>query len=413
MKRPTPLHRTVAAATLANLGDGIRVVAFPLLAASTTRDPVAVSALTACVFLPWVLFGLPIGALVDRRRPEVVMVAANAARCVLLTVLAVLLSGGLAPIAVLYVLAFLLGIGEALYDNAAQSLVPRIVADADLEKANGALITGERLGQDLVGPAAGGVLFAASAVLPFGLNVAALLVAMLLLVGLRTAQPTTAPAAALRGLGRETADGMRWLLAAPHVRVIVLTGTALTFFTMTWESTLVLLATGPMGVSDAGYGAMLAAGAVGGVLGAALTPALTRRLPQRGLQIGSIAATALIDLALALFPTPAMAAIAWGGTGFAFTLWNVLSVSLRQRLVPPALLGRVNGANRTFSMTAVPAGALAGGFLADAFGLHAPPWVSGIALTVLAVAYALTTRSVPRTPAAGPDDLRNHDDLVA
>ncbi|SEG75990.1 Transmembrane secretion effector [Thermomonospora echinospora] len=146
----------------------------------------------------------------------------------------------------------------------------------------------------------------------------------------------------------------------PPVRVVVLTGTVLTFLTMAWESTLVLLATGPMGVSDAGYGLMLAIGAIGGVLGAAVTPLLTRRFPQRALQIGALAATAAIDLTLALFPTPATAALAWGGTGFAFTVWNVLSVSLRQRLVPPDLLGRVNGANRAFSMTAVPAGALAG-----------------------------------------------------
>ncbi|MGI5438628.1 MFS transporter [Streptomyces shenzhenensis] len=405
----TRFSRLVAAAALSNIGDGIRVVALPLLAAATTRDAFAVSALTAVAFLPWFLFGLPIGALVDRSRPERFMVWANTTRTLLLTALALALLADLRSMALLYALAFLLGIGEAAYDNAAQSLVPRVVPDERLEKANSALITAERVGQDLAGPALGGVLFALSPALPFGLNAAAMALGVLLLARLRTPAPTPVAAApggrVIRTVLSDAVAGMRWLWRARYVRTIVLTGAALTFFTMAWEATLVLLARGPMGVSETGYGVMLAVGAVGGVTGALVTPALVSRFDRRALQITAIAATAALDLALAAFPTPALAALAWGGTGAAFAVWNVLSVTLRQRLVPAGLLGRVNSANRTFSMAAVPLGAVTGGAVADTLGLRAPLWLAAGALTVLAVVYAVLTRTAPAQEPSPEQDM--------
>ncbi|MGW6732453.1 MFS transporter [Streptomyces sp. NPDC055013] len=408
----TRFTRVVAAAALSNVGDGIRMVALPLLAAATTRDPFAVSALTAVAFLPWFLFGLPIGALVDRSRPERFMVWANTARTLLLVALTLALLADLRSMVLLYVLAFLLGIGEAAYDNAAQSLVPRVVADEKLEKANSALITAERVGQDLAGPALGGVLFALSPALPFGLNAAAMALGVLLLARLRTTATPVAVAPegrVVRSVVTDAVAGMRWLWRDRYVRTIVLTGTALTFFTMAWEATLVLLARGPMGVSETGYGVMLAVGAIGGVAGALVTPVLVRRFDRRALQITAIAVTAALDLALAAFPTPALAALAWGGTGAAFAVWNVLSVTLRQRLVPAGLLGRVNSANRTLSMAAVPLGAVTGGAVADAFGLRAPLWLAAGALTVLTVAYAALTRS---GPARGPSSDSEPDKVA-
>jgi hypothetical protein len=108
---------------------------------------------------------------------------------------------------------------------------------------------------------------------------------------------------------------------------------------------------------------MLALGSIGGVAGAAATPLLIRRFAHRPLQWLTLAATAagVLALALAAFPSPVVAALACGDSGFAFALWNVLSVTTRQRLVPAGLLGRVNSASRTLSTAAVPAGALAGG----------------------------------------------------
>jgi MFS family permease len=107
-------------AGLSNLGDGLRVVALPLVAVTTTRDPILISGLVVAAYLPWVLLGLVIGTLVDRGRPETFMRLSNASRAILLGLLTAALAGDLSSIWLLYLMAFLLGIGEAVYDNAAQ-----------------------------------------------------------------------------------------------------------------------------------------------------------------------------------------------------------------------------------------------------------------------------------------------------
>jgi MFS family permease len=386
-------RRVVAASGLANLGDGIRQVALPLLVTAITQDAVLVAGLTAVAYAPWMLLGLPIGALVDRSRPELFVLGAAVTRAVLFGVLTLALLLDVESMVLLYVVAFLLGVGEAAYDNASQSLIPRVVDDADLEKANSALVSFERLGQDLVGPAVGGVMFAAAAALPFGVSAAALLIGAVLVMGLRTPAPEVEGRPTPRAVLREAAEGMRWLFGARFVRTIILTGAGLTFFTQTWEGLLVLLATGPMGTSEAVFGLILAGGAVGGIVGAMVTAPLVRRFPQRALQIAALAIAAVGNFVLAAFPTPVLAAVVLSTTSFSFALWNVLSVTIRQRLVPGTVLGRVNAASRTLSMTAAPLGALAGGGLAAVLDLRAPLWVSGLALVVITLAFALVTRS--------------------
>jgi MFS family permease len=387
--------RVIGSAALANLGDGIRGVALPLLVVSVTRDPVAVSVLTAVSYLPWALLGLPIGAYVDRSSPAAVAAGANIGRAVLLAGLCVALLAGHRSLIVLYGAVFLLGVGEAAYDNAAQSLLPQVVADAALEKANSALAIVEQAGLDLAGPALGGVIFTMSAALPFGLNAVGLLIGAALIARIPGARRPAGARPSARAFLSEVPAGLHWLWRSAFVRSIIVTGAGLTFFTQMWVPLLVLLATGPMGLSKTGYGVMLALGAIAGVAGAAATPLLIRRFEHRALQVLALAATAAGVLALAAFPTPVVAALVWGESGFTFALWNVLSVTLRQRLVPPGLLGRVNSASRTLSTTAVPSGALAGGAVAAVLGLRAAFWLSGLAVTVLAAVFALTARGRP------------------
>jgi MFS family permease len=389
--------RVIGSAALANLGDGIRHVALPLLVVSITREPVAVSMLTAVSYLPWALLGLPLGAYVDRSSPVAVAAGANIGRAVLLAALSVALLAGDRSLASLYVVVFLLGVGEAAYDNAAQSLLPQVVADAALERANGTLAIVEQVGLDLAGPALGGLIFATSAALPFGLNAVGLITGAALIARIHIAGRPAAIRPSAREFLSGVPAGLRRLWRNGFVRSIILTGAGLTFFTQMWLPLLVLLALGPMGLSKTGYGVMLALGAIGGVIGAAATPFLARRFEHRVLQVLALVMTSAGVLALAAFPTPVITALVWGDTGFTFALWNVLSVTLRQRLVPPGLLGRVNSASRTLSTTAVPLGALAGGAVAGVLGLRAAFWLSGFALTIVAVAFALIS---PRRPTA-------------
>jgi len=396
------ISRVVAAAALSNLGDGLRVVALPLLAAALNPDPLLVSGLVVAGYLPWVLFGLPIGSLVDRGRPEVFMRVTNVGRAILLGLFTVGLASGWTSVWLLYLVAFLLGIGEAAYDNASQSLVPRLVPDRRLESANGALVTAERVGQDLVGPAAAGLLFTAAVVLPFGLNAVLVAVAAALLIGITTEAPRLAGRG---GVLTETVAGMRWLWRDRFVRRLILTGACLVFTTSVWESTLVLLATGPVGLSAAGYGLVLGVGALGGVGGALVTPYLVARLDRWRLQLGSLGLCGIVDLLLAVAPSPVTVALAWGGIGFGFAVWHVVSISTRQRVVPAEILARVNSAARTLSISALPAGALVGGIAAEVAGLRAPAGIAAAMTLALLVVYAVTSgrdRSLLRAASGQP-----------
>jgi len=203
----------------------------------------------------------------------------------------------------------------------------------------------------------------------------------------------------------ETVAGMRWLWRDRFVRRLILTGACLVFTTSVWESTLVLLATGPVGLSAAGYGLVLGVGALGGVGGALVTPYLVARLDRWRLQLGSLGLCGIVDLLLAVAPSPVTVALAWGGIGFGFAVWHVVSISTRQRVVPAEILARVNSAARTLSISALPAGALVGGIAAEVAGLRAPAAIAAAMTLALLVVYAVTSgrdRSLLRAASGQP-----------
>jgi MFS family permease len=165
-------------------------------------------------------------------------------------------------------------------------------------------------------------------------------------------------------------------------------------------ATLVLFVTQTLQVSVRGYGLLLAGSAVGSVLGGLVNPALTRRFGQVPLLVISLAGSAVIITGMGLAPDAIVLGVLLACRGLTSTLWNVVSVSMRQREIPDALLGRVNSIYRMLGWGTIPLGALAGGFLADAAGLRAPYIVAGIVrgAALLAVLPALVAASRSRAP---------------
>ena len=177
-------RRLFAASTVSNLGDGIGLVAYPWLASAVTRNPVLIALVAVAQRLPWLLFTLPAGVITDRVDRRRIMMTANGARAVVtsLVALAVLWRGGELPGPdelddvistewVLYgcvlVATMLLGVGEVLYDNSAQTFMPGIVDNAQLEKANGRLWAAETAANQFLGPPLGSLMLAAGFALPF------------------------------------------------------------------------------------------------------------------------------------------------------------------------------------------------------------------------------------------------------
>lgn len=379
--------RLWAANAVSNLGDGVTLVAGPLLAASLTRDPRLVAGLAVAQRLPWLLFSLVSGALVDRLDRRRVMVTVDAARSLAVGLLgvAVLLDATTLPL--LYLVFFALGTAETLFDNAAVSILPSVVPKEQLARANGRLLGVQMVANELVAPPLGGVLFAAAAAAPFLLDAGSFAAAAALVAAMpgrfRVERPEGSPPTTLRG---EIAEAVRWL--ARH-RLLRIMAVAIALMNLTLSATLsisVLYAQERLGLGPVGYGLLMSSVAVGGIAGSLaaqrvigwLGPATTLRL---GLVIESST-----HLVLALARSPLLVAAIFAMFGFHAMTWSVISVSLRQELIPARLLGRVNSAYAVFGFGSLSLGAVGGGLLAARYGLTAPFWCSFVAMSLLTVA---------------------------
>ena len=330
---------------MSNLGDGVTLVAGPLLAASLTRDPRLVAGLAVAQRLPWLLFSLLSGALVDRLDRRLLMVRVDAARCVVVGLLGVAVLADVATLPLLYVVFFALGTAETLFDNAAVSILPAVVPREQLARANGRLLGVQMVANELVAPPLGGLLFATAAAVPFLLDAGSFAAAAALVAAMagrfRVERPEGGAATTLRG---EIAEGVRWLARNRLLRILAV---AIALMNLTLSATLsisVLYAQERLGLGSVGYGLLLSSMAVGGISASLvaervigwLGPATTMRL---GLVIESST-----HLVLALTRSPVLVGAIFALFGFHAMTWSVISVSLRQELIPARLIGRVNSA---------------------------------------------------------------------
>ena len=382
-----PYWRLWWANAISSTGDGAFVAALPLLAVTITRDPRLVSVVTAATYLPWLLLSLPAGALVDRYERSTLMWRAQAVQAAVVMIIAILVVAHHASIEMLAAGGLLLGSAEVVFSNAAQSVLPALVPPDLLPKANGSQQVSLTVGESFLGPPAGSLLFAAAAVLPFGLDAASFAGSAALLARLPRTRPAPDTAPAQRPTIRaQIAEGLRWLARHRLLRVVAVLLGIYNFANQMGQAVLVLLATQTLHVSTRGYGLLLAASAVGSVIGGLVNPVLSRRLGVLPALVLPALAGAAAFIGIGLAPDPAVVAVLLAVQGFSVALWNVVTVSLRQRVVPGHLLGRVNSVYRMLGWGLMPLGALAGGFTAHAAGLRAPYVVAGLlcCLSVLA-----------------------------
>ncbi len=381
-----------SASTLANVGDGIRLAAFPLLAASLTANPIAVAAVAAAQSLPWLVTGLLAGSLADRRRPRALLAQADTARVVVLGVLVVAVAMGWVSLPLVLLASFLLGVGETIRDTAAQTALPGLVPERLLERANGRLVAGEIVGNEFVGPPVGAALFVAGAALPFAANGASLALAVMLLLTLPISIAARPPQDAPKQASPGVVAGLRWLAGQRVLRTLALVTAAVAAADSAWFAILVLYAEGPLGIGATGFGILLAAGALGGLLGSFLVDRLVAGRRHRMILTCSLAITAGIPATLAVTTQLWAAILVIVVTSGSFAVLNVTVVSLRQRLVPRELLGRTVAAGRTLSFSAAAVGALLGGVLTATIGIEAPFIFSGLVAVLATTAWWIVSR---------------------
>jgi MFS family permease len=392
---------------ISSTGDGAFVAALPLLAVTITRDPRLVSVVTAATFLPWMVLSLPAGAIVDRYDRATLMWSAQLVQAAVVALLAVAVVFRQANIEVLALGGLLLGCAEVIFSNAAQAVLPAIVPPELLAKANGSQQISLTIGESFLGPPVGSLLFAAAAALPFGLDAVSFAASAGLVSRLPRA-PKADKGTRHPKIRAQIAEGLRWLARHRLLRVVAVLLGVYNFANQMGQAVLVLLATETLHVGTRGYGFLLASVAVGSVAGGLLCPRLTAKLGMLPSLIIGGAINAAVFIGIGLAPDPAVVAVMLAAQGFAVTMWNVVTVSLRQQIVPAPLLGRVNSVYRMLGWGLMPVGALAGGFVAHAAGLRAPYIAAGIicGLSLLAALPLLLAAGKqaddPATPTTNP-----------
>jgi MFS family permease len=387
-----------AASTTSALGSGLALIAAPLYVASRTSSPLIVSGATGVSWLPWLLFALPGGVLVDRVDRRRLMVMIDWTRVAAMAVLATAIATGHGTIALLYAVLFVINTGEIVFRSASQAMIPAVVPRSRLERANGWLTGGTTLTQGMLAGPLAGFLFAVAAWIPFFVNAGTYL-ASAVLIGLvagtyRSSPRATATfgpgeAAAARGLRSVRADiaeGFGWLMGQRLLRTMSILIGLLNVTLTAATAVLVLLARERLGLGSVGYGLLFTCIAGGGIGGAVIGDRL----------IGWVTATwtirigLLVEAGTHLVLATSRDAYLVGFILFAFgvhsSLWTIVGSSLRQRLTPPEMLGRVGSTGLFIAAGGNCVGAVLGGVIASSFGLTAPYWIGFVVAVLVSVA---------------------------
>jgi MFS family permease len=380
------------AAAFSNLADGLGRTAVPLIATTLTRDPLAISVIGAVAFVPWLVFGLPAGMIVDRFDRRIIMAAANGIRGVVALWLAILTATGQMSLWALFLGTLVFGLGETLFDNATNAVIPGVVRRAHLDRANGRMQAAQVTIDSFIATPIAGVLFAVALALPLWVGTAGYVVpiALALMLPLSAARPlrdrTLADSAAVTNPGAPDSDvagptaepiaaplprptvpareAIAYLWGNHYLRAMVvftsLVGCAFAFA----QAGTILYFLDEQGVAPAAIGFVTAGIGVGALVGSLAAPHIVARLGRGWVMFAANFVAALAMLLTGLAPGVVTAVLAYGLFAFAVSTWNVPWGALRQQIVPGHLFGRVLGIIRMLTWGLFPIATLLGGWVA-------------------------------------------------
>ncbi|MFT4295318.1 MAG: MFS transporter [Micropruina sp.] len=379
-------RKLLASATAANLGDGLMSVALVWLASALTRDALLIALVGVAGRLPWLFFSLPAGVISDRFDRRALIGWMDVCRVAVVAALGVLVlfdsgglptpeqlaagapepAGGPALIAALCLASLLLGCAEVLRDNTAQTLLPSVVDRSLLERANGRLWAAETTMNSFVGPPLGGVLIAVALALPFLANAGLLAVSAALIFALAGNFLPAGAAARGRRIDwkGEIGEGFRWLWSHRLIRSLAIMLGLLNLLSNLSFAIIVLFVQEVLQLYQGWQFGLVSTGlAAGAVLGSLVAERVTARLTAGTALLVSIAGMGLSILLMGLLPWVVPFWMLGVASGVFVVIWNVVTVSLRQRLIPDRLLGRVNSVYRFFGWGTIAIGTVLGGLL--------------------------------------------------
>ena len=382
---PLAYWRQWTASAISNLGDGINFVAMPLLALSLTDDERLLSLTTLATFIPWLLLALPVGVIVDRTDRQLLMVASSLIRVALFAAIGFAAVSENLSIWALLGLLVIAGSCEVVFDSSAQAFLPMIVGPEDLARANGLLFAAEVVAGSIAGLSIGAILFDASSGLPFTINAVSFAIAAILIITIRT---TRMPAIAPGGpLDQRLGSSVRWLLEHRVLRTMALLFAATNLGLMFGQGIFVKYATVELGLSNAEFGLLLAITGIGAATGGLLGHRVIGAIGLTWAIVVPYLAFGIAQLILGLAPAVWLVGVAGFVLGAGITVWNVATVTVRQRLIPGDRFGRVNSVYRWLGAAASASGVALGGLVAYATNLRAPFLIGGAITLVAAVVF--------------------------
>jgi MFS family permease len=389
-------------ATLAsNVTDGLLKTAAPLLAATLTQDPVIIAALSAIVLLPWLFFAIPIGTLVDRVDRRKAMWAANVVRFTAAAFLTISIATGIVNIPILYLVAFIIGAAEVLYDTTAQALIPQVLKPEQLERGNSRLQIGATMVGELFGAPLSGLLYATAIILPFASGTLSILLAVILVALIPgsyrriSALEDDGTEAAKKSLLADMKFGIRYLYEDKILLKLVLFTTTVGFFFSATGSTMVLFMLKVLNVPIATFGLVMLAPAVGSVLGSVVASRLSTRFGRMNTMAIAIFMTGFVITLSGFAPNVWVWITLAVIYGIAMAQWNILLMSTYHQIIPNELFGRIHGTRRTLVWGLMPIGSMVGGLLAT-IDLRAPMIIGGALSAAVALLGVPFVRSLSK-----------------
>ncbi len=409
---PSNYWRQFIATSISNVGDGMEHAAAPLLALSLTHDPRLIAGVSFATALPWLVLTLPAGVYIDRFNRKKLMVAVNAIRTVLYALIAY--SAWQGSLTIWSFMLILLGVGccEVIFDMSAQAFLPAIVPPDLLEKANGRLYTAEVIANSFVGLPLGAWAFVAAVGIPFGANAASFALAALLVSTIHLpSKDQPAVNVQPQSFRADLAEGVKWLWANKLIRTLAIMLGITNMATMFGDAIFVKYAADELGVTGRGYGLLLSLMAIGSIVGGFVGDRIAKRLGPPLAMITSFGVFSTVGLIYFFMPHIWSVAIAVSVMGLAGTTWNIVTVSLRQRIIPAELFGRVNSVYRLIGTGSISLGALIGGQIAYSYGLRSP-YLASVFVGCIAFAvggpilYRLASNYIPPAETPAPPSIK-------
>ena len=376
--------------TISNLGSSFTLFALPLLVFKLTGSPLNLGVTTASEFVPYLLFGLVIGAWVDRVDRKRLMIATDLARAAVIAVIPLLAAVDQLSVGWVYVVAFCSSTLNIAFDAAEFAAIPSLVPSGDdLVTANGRVQASYSAAQ-VAGPLLAGLLITVAPVQEVLLvDAASFLVSAGMLVLITTSFNAPTDTEGRRAIRQEVVEGLRYVLGHPVLRNISAMMALINLVGATVYAQLVVFAKRQLDASDSRVALLYAAGSAGVVLLSLAAGPVRRRLSFSVAALGALLVDGLLTVVLAATRWYWAALVLWAAISGLGIFFNINTGSLRQQIVPNHLLGRVMSIAGVLAWSAIPVGALAGGWAVERTGSVALVYgVIGALVALLALGFS-------------------------